>query len=207
MAAQQLPIRMTAAHIRRLGDVLARAFHDEPNFSYMVPDVARRHTALDWFFTRIVVGLGYRYGEVYTTPTAAGAAVWLAPGASIPAHAALTAGMATMPWRFGWRGFRRSLRVNAELAALRQQLAPTRHWYLLALGVEPQQQGQGIGSRLLQPVLARADSEGLPCYLETFTLQNARFYQRHRFTRVAEAAVAPDGPPYWTMLRRPLAQR
>ena len=40
-------------------------------------------------------------------------------------------------------------------------------WYLALLGVDHDMQGQGVGSCILQPILARADAEQHPCYLET----------------------------------------
>ena len=41
------------------------------------------------------------------------------------------------------------------------------HWYLAFVGLEPEQQGEGIGASLLGPVLDRADADGTLCYLET----------------------------------------
>ncbi len=59
-----------------------------------------------------------------------------------------------------------------------------------ALGVEPEQQGRGLGSAMLAPLLARSRSQGLPCYLETFNPLNPPFYERHGF-RVAHEGVVP----------------
>ena len=42
-------------------------------------------------------------------------------------------------------------------------------------------QGRGVGSALLEPALARADGEGMPCYLETQKEENLSFYARHGF--------------------------
>jgi GNAT superfamily N-acetyltransferase len=39
-------------------------------------------------------------------------------------------------------------------------------------------QRQGIGSRLLEPVLACGDNDRLPAYLETAAERNLVFYQR-----------------------------
>jgi GNAT superfamily N-acetyltransferase len=38
------------------------------------------------------------------------------------------------------------------------------HWYLEIMVVNPASQGQGVGSRLLQPILKQASEEGLACY-------------------------------------------
>ena len=41
------------------------------------------------------------------------------------------------------------------------------HHYLALIGTDPAHQGRGIGTALLEPVLARCDAEGLPAYLES----------------------------------------
>ncbi|MFM7270306.1 MAG: GNAT family N-acetyltransferase, partial [Actinomycetes bacterium] len=92
--------------------------------------------------------------------------------------------------------------------ALQYQAATTRvhpkieHWYLVAIGVEPTQQGRGLGTALLAPGLAAADEQGLPAYLETEKERNLPFYGRHRFAvdRHLPAPV-PSSPQIWTMLR------
>ena len=76
------------------------------------------------------------------------------------------------------------------------------HWYLGLLGTEPSRQGTGVARALLTPMLARADSQGMPAFLETGMPKNAAIYERYGFTTTAEAEV-PDGPRVWGMVRRP----
>jgi ribosomal protein S18 acetylase RimI-like enzyme len=77
-------------------------------------------------------------------------------------------------------------------------------WYLQALGIAPEAQGQGIGSKLIQPMLDLTDARQETCYLETGTDRNVRFYERFGFeVREAGVQLAPHGPTHWTMIRRP----
>ncbi len=105
----------------------------------------------------------------------------------------------------GFRGDarRRAMGVIGYTERLHQRAMPGPHWYLMALGVAPASQGQGIGGHLIRPVLARADAAGLPCYLETETERNVAFYRKHGFE--ALTAEAPPGHELmlWTMARRP----
>jgi GNAT superfamily N-acetyltransferase len=78
------------------------------------------------------------------------------------------------------------------------------HWYLEALGERSAHQGQGIGTRLLEPVLATCDADRLPAYLDTATERNLVFYQRLGF-QVHEEFDLGNGPHIWTMWREPLA--
>lgn len=75
------------------------------------------------------------------------------------------------------------------------------HWYLAFLGVAPNYQGQGVGSALLQPILKQADSEGLPCYLKTFTEKNTYFYRKHGFETIKTVDLPSINVRLWTMKR------
>jgi ribosomal protein S18 acetylase RimI-like enzyme len=187
----------------QLGNGLCQAFYDEPNFTYIFPDILVRRVALPWFLGRFVVQLGLNYGAVFTANEVDGAAVWLHPNTTIPLQGALRAGLLLMPFRFGWRSFRRSTSLGSYLERLRQQSAPTQHWYLMALGVAPSRQGAGLGRALVQSVLTRVDAEQVPCYLETFTERNVQFYEKLGFIGVVHDHIPGGGPPFWTMVRTP----
>lgn len=77
------------------------------------------------------------------------------------------------------------------------------HYYLPALGVEPEWQGGGVGSALMRPILERCDREGFPAYLEASTPRNRALYERHGFELVEEVRVPRGGPPLWRMWREP----
>jgi GNAT superfamily N-acetyltransferase len=195
-------LRTPGEHARRMGAAMARAFHQEPNFTYLLPNEHGRERALTWFFDSFVARLGLRYGEVYSTAGGDGGAVWFSPGQIPSLWGSIRAGLLTMPLHLGARGTRRSAVLAGRLERLRTQIAPSRHWYLAALGVEPTAQGRGLGAALLRPVLDRADAEALPCYLETFRERTAAFYGRVGFEVVREDAIA-GGPPFWCMTRKP----
>jgi hypothetical protein len=57
----------------------------------------------------------------------------------------------------------------------------------------------------MQPVLARADASGLPCYLETMNESNVPFYRKHGFVVVSDGEVPERGLRVWAMVREPRA--
>lgn len=194
-------IRVGSADVARVAALLARAFDDDPLMRYAIPDARLRHRLLPW-----IIGLnvrdGCRYGAVYATPDFEGAAVWFPPGrAQRTPWRMLRAGMAAAPLRVNWSILRRLARAEARAQRLHDRYAPTSHWYLAQIGVEPAHQRQGIASRLLQPMLAHLDAQGLPGYLETENAANIGFYERHGFQVVAEDASLLAGMHIWAMLR------
>jgi GNAT superfamily N-acetyltransferase len=76
-------------------------------------------------------------------------------------------------------------------------------WYLSILAVARQEQGRGLGTRLLAPTLAEADSGGRICYLETFGATSPRFYERFGFITRAKFIEPTTGSAYTLMMRRP----
>ena len=107
-----------------------------------------------------------------------------------------------MPFHFGLEGTKRSATLGNYLAARRAELMHEPHLYLVALGVDPEQQGRGLGRALLRPVLERADDEMTLCYLETFLERTAGFYSRLGFEGVHQDAIT-GGPTFWCMRREP----
>ena len=99
-------------------------------------------------------------------------------------------------------GLARLDRMSAMRAAMEKHHPAERpHLYLWLLGVRPEAQGAGVGSRLLRAGLDRADAQGLPVFLETATTRNVALYRRHGFEVLAEYRARADAPLSWAMWR------
>jgi ribosomal protein S18 acetylase RimI-like enzyme len=198
-------IHLTRAQKVPAARMLARAFMEDPAYTLILPDRAGRERTLQRLFGA-VVGYSLVYGLVHTTPAVAGAACWLSPGnTEVTLWRVLRTGLGLQRAvaRFPPQARREFLSALTYMDELHKRKVPGPHWYLWALGVEPARQGQGIGSRLIAPVLAQADREGLPCYLETETAGNVAFYQKQGFYVVSDDLVPGQSLRIWTMLREP----
>ena len=196
--------QLTAPQIHQASDVLARAFADDPGTSYLLPDPERRARLLGTLFSSVLL-VSATYCRIYiTSGPLSGVAIWAPPEHPIPPvsirNRMRVVGLMT---RLGWSGFRRVWRQNSYTNRLHMQAVQGPHWHLMLLGVEPDCQGCGLGSALLEQGLAEAESGGFACYLETATMANVQFYQRHGFKLLTAGAVPGGGPPCWTMLRAP----
>jgi ribosomal protein S18 acetylase RimI-like enzyme len=63
------------------------------------------------------------------------------------------------------------------------------HWHIDPLGVDPDRQGQGIGSQLLKYFCEVVDKEKSLAYLETDRPENVRLYNRFGFEVREEAPI------------------
>jgi ribosomal protein S18 acetylase RimI-like enzyme len=189
------------ADVAAIGRWLGRAFRDDPIFEFLSPglDVDTRAHRCQWFF-RAEAAIRTRQAAVWTTPDGTGAAIWAPPG-----RWRMTLGQTlrlAVPILRGARA--NAVRGLSALSAI-EKAHPhdPPHWYLAVLGTDPDHQGRGIGSALLQPVLDRCDEDGLGAYLESSKEANIPFYERHGFTVVQELPLGKGAPPVWPMWRDP----
>ncbi len=191
--------RATADDVDAMAAQMARTFWDDPVAMYVFPKEARREVGLRAFFRTQMKADYLPFGGCYVADGYVGSAIW---------------GPAGKPLLTGLRGILTLVPVLpyvvTNLAATMRLLNRIEsahphepHWYLASLGTAVDQQGKGVGSALMRPVLAHCDAEGLPSYLESSKERNVPFYRRHGFEVVKEVRL-PGGPTLWTMWREPI---
>jgi ribosomal protein S18 acetylase RimI-like enzyme len=201
MAATFEIVPLRASQVASVAALLTRAFWNDPQMRWLLPDEDDRARVLPWLLATSV-RYALRAGEAWTTPTLSGLALWLPPGARQPGLiATVRTGALAAPVRLGWQRFVRFTTLTARADQLRKHLMPRPHWHLAGLGVDPDAQRQFIGSALLQPTLQKADASGAACYLETYTPANVAFYTRHGFAVLAEEELLEGAPRIWAMGR------
>jgi GNAT superfamily N-acetyltransferase len=182
-----------------MAEALARSFHDDPVMSWLFGDEpAKKHARMRTFFRRE----GRRHlghHEVFTAEGHPGAAFWDPPGHWKTPVIDIIKSAPTFIRIMGPR-LPRALKGLALIESAHAKAAE--HYYLAVLGTQPDQQGKGIGSELLQPVLERCDRDSVGAYLESSKEQNIPFYARHGFDVIEELQL-PGGPPIWPMWREP----
>ena len=142
-------------------------------------------------------------GEIYTTDDIEGGALFVSRGEDFSFERLACAIKSTARFKSGRSGFRRCINVCARLRAVHGRLAVGRHWYLMSLGIKPSKLGAATAVALVQPLLSRADADGVPCYLEVFRQTDLPFYKRLGF-RIEGAGKMPGGRAnFWAMLRLP----
>jgi ribosomal protein S18 acetylase RimI-like enzyme len=191
--------------IDEAADLLSRSFETTPDYTHMFPDPYTRRDALRGFM-RAPVRDAEAEGTCWSAfdgQVLVGVAAWQAPG------------------RFPWSMARNLRALPAMFSVLRHAPGSFRDlikfgstidshfpdrplWYLQVIGVSPEAQGLGVGTKLLAPAFALADREQVPCYLETSNPQAVPFYLRAGFEIDRQGVeLMPGGPTYWLMTRPP----
>jgi ribosomal protein S18 acetylase RimI-like enzyme len=177
---------------------LARAFDADPAVSYFARTDEKRARAIATIFDVSFVHLTLPFGETWMTEDGCGVALW-----SPPNKWSTAGGILAGPQLIGAVGITRVLGRMRAVSRVQARHPKAPHYYLYALGVDPDHQGRGLGSALLHEVLTRCDNESVCAYLEASTPGNARLYARHGFRVTEELKIAPDGPEVSLMWREP----
>ena len=188
-----------AADIRELTATLANAFFDDPLTSWIFPDPELRpHQLQSWM--RLTTEMGLTRGHLYTAGDNQAAAIWSPPDVTLfdDLWGPRLAQLLTKEL-----GDRAGEVLQGLTRALASQPDDEPHFYLFTLGTHPEQQGSGLGARVIEPVLAICDEQGLPAHLESSNERNLPFYRRHGFEVLSEVAVVEGGPILRPMRREP----
>lgn len=181
-----------AEQVQAIG-VLTLAFTSDPMARWSLPDPVKYLEV----FPSVVKAFGgnsFAIGSAYLADGGSGAALWLPPGVD-PDEEALD------------RIFAENApeSIKDDLPSIFEQMAkfhPTEpHWYLPMIGVDPAQQGNGVGSSLMTVALEAVDRDGVIAYLESSNPKNISLYERHGFEVIGEIQ-AGSSPVLRPMLRK-----
>jgi ribosomal protein S18 acetylase RimI-like enzyme len=188
-------------------DAAAAALDSEPFYRSIAvqfaADGVRRRAVLSRYLD-YSIAQGLRIGRVVHLETPAlGVAIWLLPqGPQIEGREGADK-RGFLQRLLGEAGCASYQRIVAYMSERAHTMVGREAWYLSILAVAPQEQGRGLGRRLLAPTLAEADSALRVCYLETFGQGNLGFYERFGFVTRAEFTEPTTGSPYALMMRPP----
>jgi ribosomal protein S18 acetylase RimI-like enzyme len=202
MASMSDPVRLSESQSTAAAVLLSRAFREDAGIVYVIPEMVQRSRDLPFLFAPIV-RYTLAHGEGYTTgDTLEAVALWLPPGETAPTNEGMEqAGIGDTAQGLDAEIMGRLGTLMAYRETLHAQVMPEPHWRLLFLGVEPERQDQGIGGALIQPMLARMEAAGEPCYLETLEARSVPFYERHGFRVVTEGDLPDSAVHVWAMRR------
>lgn len=196
-----IAVHATTADLDQAAIVLNAAFAADPVQQWLfAPAVDPEGSRMEFF--RFFVGEYFELGHVYVThgPTGvSGAALWAPPDRHILHEDRIPALLDVVVPALGDETFPRL----SELARTNDFKPAEPHFYLGVLGVDPTQQGGGIGGALVEPVLAACDAAGFVAHLESSNPANIPFYERLGFVASDAYRCGADDGPLMTIMARP----
>jgi GNAT superfamily N-acetyltransferase len=191
--------------VNESSEVLSRAFFDDPLYSHIIPDEFDRGKLFPYIFKAYTLYC-LHYGEVYASSAKLeGFSLWIpSDKCFITPELAKACKISIYFYRLGQQYLDR-LAITEIPNKVHEELMDEPHMYLMVLGVDPEHQRKGFGSKLLIPKLKKLDALGMKCYLDTNKPGNVLFYQRHGFKVLREFKIGETGILNWSMVRDPIS--
>jgi GNAT superfamily N-acetyltransferase len=188
--------------IDEMSDVSAEAFmaNDDPIGNYMFRDEPEHLALKKRFFRSLVASCSPKAVRQAISPSLEAVSIWFPPGMD---HSEDHDPDPFKQGDFAHPGTMKKMQaVNEVIAALTAHLGGEPQWYLHLVAVRPQFMNHGYSSRLVEPMLKRAEGEGLPCTLITQSIGNVRKYEHWGF-KVEKEMPLPGSLEKFYSMRRP----
>jgi ribosomal protein S18 acetylase RimI-like enzyme len=193
--------RLTKSDIKLAGKIAAKAYFEAEDFSEFSTDPSKRMKHLTKTMS-MTFRYSQKFGVVYaTSQNLEGIAAWLPHNkVKISTWQYIRLGMLPVIIGVG-KDVRKKLIHFAKLSKRKhQEYANFPHIYLYNIAVDPEHQGKGLTSVLLNPMLARADNLNLPCYLES-PERNVSLYEHFGFEVIEHIFIPEYNNDIWLMMR------
>ncbi len=199
---------LTKKDLKKASLVLTRAFHNDPLICLIYPDEEERRTYSP-FLWEYLLRDGIRCGEVYApTSNIEGTSKWLPPHKehmsfwrSLRSGALKMGRMLSMQKDERVLPIRKIEEITKHITDLHKELVKKPHWYLANIGIDPEHQGKGYGSKLIKPMLERIEREKYPVFLETNFEGNVALYEHLGFKLIDERIIPETNITNWAMLK------
>jgi ribosomal protein S18 acetylase RimI-like enzyme len=188
--------KASPADWRQVGGIIAEAFSEDPVNLWIFGNPGPMPTV----FSALAKGVYLPRGFCQLSGDA-GATMWSHSSANRELSLIPTLALVASAIGKGSKGAVKRALGASDLMQKEHPKAP--HLYLFAIGTRKAARGKGLGKALMAPVLAAADRDRLPCYLENSNPANTGFYRSHGFERMKLFEAGPGGPPLEAMWREP----
>lgn len=184
-----------------LSNVFTESMYQDPMYYYIFSDkvLSRRYFALFW---EAVLEYTFKYGTVIVTEDYSGVLCLLPPNFTDFSFGQLLKTGFIIPrsiLRFPFYQAKMTFDILMELGKHQSEIIPQPHWYLMSLGVLPEEQGKGKGKSLLNQMERIVSQDNKPVYLETKTEKNVQLYKKFGFEVVKEVTLNRYGLKFYLM--------
>lgn len=191
---------------RRISEALYASLKQDPFYRTLeaqIPDPrTAREAMLDYYDLSMAEGATWgRLGR--PAEGSYGISIWSLPLPKEQADAKAAAKQIALARALGLHCSDIFNRIEASMAVHEETLDLDGYWYLSILGVDPAEQGKGLGGSLVTPVLSEADQLGRHSYLTTFSPRNIPFYERLGYRIAGEFPEPVTQSCFWVLTRSP----
>lgn len=158
-------------------DILTSSFENNKSVSYIAKQdnkrISRIRELMDYSFETC-----YRFGKVYISNDRRACALVLFPDQKKTTLKSVWLDIKLLLKCIGIFNIRKALQRESKVKAVQDKKLM---YYLWFIGVEPSCQRKGVGTKLMEELIAEGESMKRPICLETSTLKNLPWYKKFGF--------------------------
>lgn len=170
-------IRASKEDKKRVIDILASSFDDNKSVNYIIkqdPKRVQRISALMAYSFDICQA----FGDVFLSDDKNGCALILLPDKKKTTFRSISLDVKLAISAIGLSNIKKAMSREAAINKIHPE---GQTYYLWFIGVDPAAQNKGIGSKLLDGIIQEGLSQKKTICLETSTLTNIPWYEKHGF--------------------------
>lgn len=170
-------MRATLNDRQLVADILVRSFVNNKSVNYIIKQDEKREQRIKHLM-EYSFDICNLFGDVFISDDRNGCALIVMPDRKKVTIKSLLLDIKMALSVIGLSNINKA--VSRE-SAIKKIHPPAPLYYLWFIGVEPSLQGNGIGSKLLNEIIQKGLSENRTICLETSTLKNIPWYEKHGF--------------------------
>lgn len=174
-------IAATLSDSTLLTDILSASFQDNKSIQYLVKQDAKKETRIRQLM-KYSINYCTEFGKLILSNNKKACALLVYPYKKTTSIRSVLLDLQLVVQVIGISNIRKAIAREREIKKMHPA---TPFAYLWFIGVDPAEQGKGIGSQLLHEIMAEAAETQLPLYLETSTEKNLPWYEKHGFRQYA----------------------
>jgi GNAT superfamily N-acetyltransferase len=158
-------------------DLLTKSFEKNKSVNYVIRQnhkkFRRIYELMDYSFEQC-----YLFGEVYLSDDRKACALLLYPHQKTTTFKTIQLDFKLLFHTISLKNISKTLKRESKIKQIQPKINMIYLWFI---GVDPKFQHAGIGTKLLEELMAYAQQQNLPLYLETSSVQNLPWYKKHGF--------------------------
>jgi len=158
-------------------DILSKSFDSNLSVNYIIKQDEKRQRRISELMS-YSFDVCYLFGEVFLSEDNNACALIVYPDRKKTTLKTVLLDARLILKSVGLKNMRRALNREALIKKIQPKELMSYLWFI---GVESNHQNRGIGSKLLDDIINFSDQQNRPLYLETSTLKNLPWYQKHGF--------------------------
>jgi len=158
-------------------DILAKSFDENKSVNYIVKQDSHRTERLRKLM-EYSFDVCHLFGEIFLSDDKKGCALIVMPDKKKTTLKSIGLDAKLVTSVIGLSNVKKAMTRESRINKLHPK---TPFYYLWFIGVDPSQQSQGTGTKLLKEIIKEGKSKGRPIFLETSTLKNIPWYEKNGF--------------------------